>query len=160
MPTLRTSNGIISKGKDNSISPGGKRTISISLFGRNGSSDHFIGASIPSIDAVIANHFEVFFRDMSHKAFGEFQSRNGFINEFVIFVTIVMEGDSIIVSVVIVDTRGSNDGTAKITPNVTQYLTIFALMRFHIDIESFAGRMINLCFYFFEYSRQFVLQEI
>ena len=72
MPTLRTSNGVISKGKDNSISPGGKRTISISLFGRNSSSDHFIGVSMSGIDAVIANHFEVFFRDMSHKAFGEF----------------------------------------------------------------------------------------
>ena len=72
MSAFRTSNGIISKGKDNSISPGSKRTISISLFGRNGSSDHLIVVSVPCVDAVIANHFEVFFWDMSHKAFGEF----------------------------------------------------------------------------------------
>ena len=160
MSAFRTANGVIPKCQNDSIPPGCKRTISISFFRRNRSTDPLVGVSVSGIDAIIANHFEVFFRDMSHKAFSEFYGRNGFINKFVIFVTVVMEGNSTIDSIIIVDTGCSNDRTAKITPNVAQYLTILALMRFHINIEPFAGRIINLCFNFFECSRQSGLHEI
>ena len=72
MPTMRALNGVISKSNNNGVSPSGKGEISLSLFGRNSSADQFIRISMTSIDTVIANHFEVFVWDMSHKAFGEF----------------------------------------------------------------------------------------
>ena len=66
MSAFRTANGIISKGKDNSISLSGKRQICLSLFGRNGSSDSFVRSPVPCIDTVVTNHFKVFLRNMSH----------------------------------------------------------------------------------------------
>ena len=45
------------------------------------------------INSIIANHFEMFFGYMDDKLFDKFNSRNGFGNELVIFMTIVVKGD-------------------------------------------------------------------
>ena len=45
------------------------------------------------IDTVVTDHFEMFVRDMDNEPFNKFNGRNGFDNEFVIFVPVVMKGN-------------------------------------------------------------------
>ena len=45
------------------------------------------------IDAVVTDHFEMFVRDMDNEPLNEFDRGNGSDNEFVIFVSVVMEGN-------------------------------------------------------------------
>ena len=68
------------------------------------------------INSIIANHFEMFFGYMDDKLFDKFNSRNGFGNELVIFMTIVVKGD--IFTVIIIDARVSNNRPSKISANV------------------------------------------
>ena len=45
------------------------------------------------IDAIVSEHFEMFFGDMDDEAFGKVQSGNAFFNGFVIFVPCVVESN-------------------------------------------------------------------
>ena len=47
------------------------------------------------INAIIADHFEMLFRYVTDQTIHEFQDGNGFGNQLIIFVAIVMEGDEI-----------------------------------------------------------------
>ena len=41
---------------------------------------------------IVAKHFEMFFGDMDNEFLNEVQSRNGFSNSFIVFVSGVMKG--------------------------------------------------------------------
>ena len=45
------------------------------------------------VDAVISNHFEMFIRDMNNEPLNEINSGNGLNDEFIVFMSVVMEGD-------------------------------------------------------------------
>ena len=45
------------------------------------------------VDAVISNHFEMFIGDMNNEPLNEINSGNGLNDEFVVFMSVVMEGD-------------------------------------------------------------------
>ena len=45
------------------------------------------------IDTVVTDHFEMFVRDVDNEPLNKFNGRNGFDNEFVVFVSVVMKGN-------------------------------------------------------------------
>ena len=71
---------------------------------------------ISPIKAVKTDHIKAFGRDMDDEFFDEILSRDGFVDELVILVAIVVESD--VLAVIIVDTRHTDNGTTEVTPNV------------------------------------------
>ena len=65
---------------------------------------------------IVAKPFEMFFRDVDNQFFDEVQSRNGFSNSLVVFVSGVMKG--YIFTVIIINTRCGNNRSAKVTTDV------------------------------------------
>ena len=55
----------------------------------------FINFPVPCINAAVADHFEMFFRDMPDETFYELHNRKGFFHIGVIFVAVVMESDKV-----------------------------------------------------------------
>ena len=49
--------------------------------------------TMPGINPIITDHFEMFFRDMLGEPGHEIKNRNGFGDQFPVFVTVVMEGN-------------------------------------------------------------------
>ena len=45
------------------------------------------------VDTVVTDHFEMFIGDMENEPLNKFTGRNGFDNDFVIFVPVVMKGN-------------------------------------------------------------------
>ena len=65
---------------------------------------------------IVAKHFEMFFGDVDNKFLNEVQSRNGFSNSFIVFVSSVMKG--YIFAVIIINTRCGDNRSAKISADV------------------------------------------
>ena len=47
--------------------------------------------TMPGINPIIADHFEMFFRDMLGEPGHEIQNRDGFRDQFFVFMAVVME---------------------------------------------------------------------
>ena len=62
----------------------------------------FIRFTVPCIEAIITNHFEMFFRDVSDKTLNKIKSRDCFNNKFFILVTVVVKSD--IFSIIVINT--------------------------------------------------------
>ena len=86
------------------------------------------------INAAVADHFKMFFRYMADQPCDEFHGGNGFTDEFIIFVAVVMERDMF--AIITVDSGGCNHRTAKITANVLDDSFRITFCRFSIDIEA------------------------
>ena len=65
---------------------------------------------------IVAKHFEMFFGYVDNKFLNEDQSRNGFSNSFIVFVSGVMKG--YIFTVIIINARCGNNRSAKIATDV------------------------------------------
>ena len=57
-----------------------------------------INFAVACIEPTIADHFKVFFRDMADQSFDEINSGNGFFYVFIIFMTVVMKSDRLLVA--------------------------------------------------------------
>ena len=76
----------------------------------------FINIPVTGINAAVAYHFEMLFRDMADEALYERHNRKVFFDIGVIFVAVVMEGDK--VAIIFVNPGGGNNRTSQIAPNV------------------------------------------
>lgn len=72
------------------------------------------------INPIIPDHFEMLFRDMLGKSCHEIKNRNGFGDQFLVFMTIVMKSNKF--AVIRVNAGSCNDGPAKVTANVFNHL--------------------------------------
>lgn len=129
------------------------------LFG-NSSADTGIGMAMSSIDAVITDHLKVFFRDVSDESFDKVHSRNGLMNKEIIFVSVVVEGNSISNLVIGVDARSGNNGTAKIAADVVEDRGRIAFVALSVNVETVFGIAINGSFESFEFRRKLLLKQI
>ena len=86
------------------------------LFSRNAFTKIFFLFMMFCIYSIVAKHFEMFFGDVDNKFLDEVQSRNGFSNSFVVFVSGVMKG--YIFAVIIINTRCSNNRSAEVPADV------------------------------------------
>ena len=71
---------------------------------------------------------------MTNESFDEINGRDSFFYVFIIFMTIVMEGNSI--SVIVIYPGGCNNGTPKITTNIFDNCLRLTKIRFGINIET------------------------
>ena len=110
------------------------------------------------IDTVVTDHFEMFVRDMYNEPFNKFNGRNGFDNEFVIFVPVVMKGN--MGAGIRIDTGSGNDGPAEIASNVFRDDRRVTVIGLSVNIEAFAMILINSRFDFFEGRAEFVMETI
>ena len=97
-------------------------------------------------------------RDVDNEPLNKFNGRNGFNNEFVIFMSVVMEGN--MGAGIRIDTGSSNDGSAEIATNVFRDDRRVAVVGFSIDIEAFTMIPINGRFDFLEGRTEFVMETI
>ena len=88
------------------------------------------------IDTIIADLFEILFRDMLNQPVDEVHSWEGFFHIPVILMAVVMKGNRVIFSIVFINTGNSNDWSSEITANVFNNLTGTAAVRLCIDVES------------------------
>ena len=97
-------------------------------------------------------------RDVDNEPLNKFNGRNGFNNEFVIFMSVVMEGN--MGARIRIDTRSSNDGSAEIATNVFRDERRVAVIGLSVNIEAFAMILINSRFDFLEGRTEFVMETI
>ena len=110
------------------------------------------------INTVVTDHFEMFVRDMDNEPFNKFNGRNGFDNEFVIYVPVVMKGN--MRAGVRNNTGSRNNGSAKIATNILRDKRRVAVIGLSVNIEAFAMILINSRFDFFEGRAEFVMETI
>ena len=94
----------------------------------------FINFPVPCINAAVADHFEMFFRDMPDETFYELHNRKRFFGIGIIFVAVVMEGDK--AAIIFVNPGGGNNRTSQIAPNVFYGGSGVAFSWLGIDIET------------------------
>lgn len=92
------------------------------LFRRDSTTNKPVDISMTGIDAIITNHLEMMFRDVADQAADKVHSGDGFDDQFIILMAVVMEGNSIIGLVICVDSGSSNDRAAKVSADVFQDL--------------------------------------
>ena len=96
--------------------------------------EFFVNLPVACINAAIADHFVMLFRDMPDKALYELHNRKGFFRIGVIFVSVVMEGNKV-TNIAVNLGRGDN-GPPQITPNVFYGGFRITFIRLCIDIKT------------------------
>lgn len=156
----RASNGIITESRDNSASPGSKGGKSFMLFSGDGSANASIGMAMASVEAIITDHLEMLFRDVADELFDEQHSRDSLMDQDIIFVSVVMESNSVSSLVVGIDTGSGNNGTAKIAADVVEDSGGIAFVVFGINIEAVFRIVVDVGFETLEIRRKFLLEKI
>lgn len=123
------------------------------LFTGNGPVKFFINFPVPCINAAVADHFEMFFRDMPDETFYELHNRKRFFGIGIIFVAVVMEGDK--VAIIFVNPGGGNNRTSQIAPNVFYGGSGVAFSWLGIDIETVFVFPVTTGLYLFERGTDF-----
>lgn len=100
----------------------------------------------------------MFLRDMLDEAFHELKSRNGFDDEFLITVAVVVEGDMI--TVIGINSFGGDGRSAEISADVGRDLFHVTLIRLSIDVEAVLVVFIDEGLFFFKGRTDFILQKI
>ena len=93
------------------------------------------------IDAIIANHFEMFVGDVNNETLNKVNSRKSFDNEFVVFMSIVMEGN--MGARIRVDTGSGNNRPAKIASDVFRDDRRIAVIGLGVNVEAVAVIAVN-----------------
>lgn len=157
---VRAFNGIIAKSVNDGISPGREGHVSLPFFSRNGSADQVIRISMASIDTIVANHLKMLFRDVADKTFNKVYGRDGFRDELIILVTIIVEGNGVILFVIGINTGSSDDRSPEISADVFENLVRITFARFQVNIEPIFRMLVDLCLDSFEFWRKFLLKKI
>ena len=96
--------------------------------------EFLVNLPVAGVNAAIADHFEMFFRDMPDETFYELHNRKRFFDIGIIFVAVVMEGDK--AAIIFVNPGGGNNRTSQIAPNVFYGGSGVAFSWLGIDIET------------------------
>lgn len=103
------------------------------FFRRDGTAELFVRVTVTCINAIITNHLEIGFRDMSDKSFHEFQYRNGFVNKFVVFMPVVVESNKI--TIIFINAGGGDNRAPEVSADVSGDDGRIAEVWFGIDIK-------------------------
>lgn len=86
------------------------------------------------IDAAIAEHFEVLFRDMADQAFDEIDSWNRFLDILVILVPVIVKSNRL--SVIAVNPGGGDGRAAEVTADIFYNGLRITFVGFGINIKT------------------------
>lgn len=95
---------------------------------------------------IVAKHFEMFFGDMDNEFLNEVQSRNGFSNSFIVFVSGVMKG--YVFTVISINTRCGNNRSAEVSADVFNGDIRSAKIWFCTDIKAVSVFRVHFIFDF------------
>lgn len=118
------------------------------FFAGNRAVEFFVNLPVAGVNTTIADHFVMLFRDVSDKTFYKFHNRDCFFHIFVIFVTVVMEGDK--VTVITVNPGRGNDRAAKVAADVFYDIFRITFVWSGIHIKAFLVFPVRLGFYLFK----------
>lgn len=154
-----TKDRIITKGTENRKSPLVKGSKNSSFIRLNNSPQCFVNPLHgKGINTVITDHFEMLLWDMLDEAFHELKCRNGFDDEFLITVAVVVEGDMI--TIIGINSFGGDGRSAEISADVGRDLFHVTLVRLCVDVETILMEFIDASLLFFEGRADFFLQKI
>lgn len=125
---------IIAERRKNSGPPLSETAEDRLFFFWNSWTEFFVCFAVPGIKTAIADHFKVFFRDMTDQSFYEVYCRDGFFYAFVIFMTIVMKSNHF--SVIAVDPGGSDDRTTEISADIFSNCLWITFVWLCVNIET------------------------
>lgn len=134
MLTDRAFQRIIAKRKKNRCAPLMETLVNTMFFFGNGSAKFFINIPVSRINTAVADHFEMFFRDMADEPFDKINGRNCFLNILFIFMAIIMKSN--LSAIVMIDSGSSDNRASKISANVFNDSFLVALIRFSINIKA------------------------
>lgn len=118
------------------------------LFTGYGTVQLFVDVPMACVNAAIADHFEMLFRDMPDEALYEIHGRDRFFHIGIILMPVIMEGDK--ATVIFIDPGGSNGRTAKIAADVFNNSPGIAFVRLCVNIEAVFVFPVTAGFNFFE----------
>lgn len=88
---------VVSEGEEDALAPAVEGQEHLMLFQGDGPVEFFVGLTMAGVKAVIADHLEMFFRDVADQPFDELHDGDSLRYESVILMAVVMEGDMIAV---------------------------------------------------------------
>ena len=103
---------------------------------------------MPCIQAAIADHLKMFFRDMTDETFDEIYDRQSLFHILFILVPVIVESNGI--AIIPVNPGCGYDGSAKIAPNIFSNYFRIAEIGLGIDIETLFMLGVTFRFYLFE----------
>ena len=104
------------------------------LFPGNDPAEFFVDLPVPGINAAIADHLKMFFRDMADQTLYKLHDRDGFFHILIILMAIVMEGNE--VAIIFVNAGSGDHRTAKIAADIFDSSFRVTGIGFGIDIEA------------------------
>lgn len=158
----------MTKGRKDGGTPLVKTPVNMVLFPGNDPAEFFVDLPVSGINAAIADHLKMFFRDMADQTLYKLHDRDGLFHILIIFMAIVMEGNE--VTIIVVNAGSSDDRTAEIASDILDSSFRVTGIGFGIDIEAvlvfpvaaslrFFKRRADLSFQFIqEYSAESVAQ--
>lgn len=102
------------------------------LFFGNGTEEPFVAFPVSCVDTIVEYLFE-FFWEMLDEVADEIKCRDGFHDQFVILVAVIVEGDH--VTIIFINARGGNGAPAEIAADIFNYSPEDTLIRFSANIE-------------------------
>lgn len=102
------------------------------------------------IDAIVADHLEVLFRDVLHEKGSELKNGDGLFDVGIVLVTVVVKCDSAGLRIIFIDPFGSNDRPAKVTADVLGECLHIGEGGLGVDIESLVMYPVHPAFDLFE----------
>ena len=146
--TFGTFRWVIAEGEKHAVTPSVEGQKNRMFFLWDGTPELFVRAAVACVDAIITNHLEIRFGDVSNKSFHEIQYGKGFINKFVVFVSVVVESNRI--TIVFVNAGSGNNRSSEVSADVFSDNGRIAEVWFCIDIEAILLITVNRSFDFFE----------
>lgn len=142
--TARALDRVISERKKDVVTPCVHVKIYRSLLSGNSTVQTLILFAVSCINAIIPDHFEMFFRDVPDKSFDKIHDRNRFDNQFFIFMPVVMKGDGI--AIIMVNPFCGDDRASEISADVFNNIRRITFVIFGINIEAIDMIFINVRF--------------
>ena len=118
------------------------------LFPGNGPAEFFVDLPVPGINAAIADHLKMFFRDMADQTLYKLHDRDGLFHICIILMAVVMEGNE--VTIIFVNAGSCDHRTAKIAADILDNSFRVTVIGFGIDIEAVFMLAVAAGLYFFK----------
>lgn len=148
VPAVRAHERVVAEGRKNGSTPLVETAIEGALGSGDGMIEMIVDLAMSCIEAAIADHLEMFFRDMPDETPDEVHGRESFLDIFFIPVTIIVEGDG--VAIVVIDPGRGDDRSTKITADVLDDGFRVTKSRFCIDVKALFMILVTLGLRFFE----------
>lgn len=118
------------------------------LFPGNGPAEFFVDLPVPGINAAIADHLKMFFRDMADQTLYKLHDRDGLFHICIILMAVVMEGNE--VTIIFVNAGSCDHRTAEIAADILDSSFGVTGIGFGIDIEAVFVFPVAACLHLFK----------